>query len=184
MTKYLPLLGALLFSSSAADAIDKPDKGKIRVYVMAETTDEEGVAKPNAEDLANSVKDINKRLKKKKWIEPAETEESAEMILRVLDRRKDKHQGNVIRYKLTAGEFEAEDTYGAVGLLEHAGGSMGHHDADGGELPIVTSSSIDRKATDVYYDWKTIADGMARTLNHFAEQNYQRLIAIRESKKP
>jgi hypothetical protein len=40
-------------------------------------------------------------------------------------------------------------------------------------------AGISKKQSQTFQSWKTIADGLARTLNHFAESNYERIIALR-----
>ena len=182
MTRYGIALTVLLASAVAVAAADKPTEGKIRVYTFTRTLDESGAEKANAEDLRESVEDIQKRIKKMKWIENADSEEDAEMVFEVLDRRDDEDEGYLLSYELTAGEFHTKDHYGAMGILRHAGGDLPRYDQRGGEQAIVTSSGFSRKHEEKYWSWKAIADGMARTLNHFAQSNYERLIAVRESR--
>lgn len=163
---------------AVALAPDKPRDGKIRVYVVAETMSPEGEEKRNAPELSDSANEIRKRLKKMKWIEPAEDESQAEMHFVVVDRFQDERAGYALRYRVTAGDFEAEDDYGEVAVVEHAGGGVAHHDRRGGEMPM--TAGVARKGRQTFQSWKTIADGLARTLDHFAENNYERLIALRE----
>ncbi|HSF16087.1 MAG TPA: hypothetical protein VLK65_11100 [Vicinamibacteria bacterium] len=157
----------------------KPTEGKIRVTVVAETMDAEGNEKPNAGGLLDSAEEIRKRVKKMKWIEPVEEESQAEMHFVVVDRSQDKESGYALRYRLKAGDFEAEDDYGEFAVVEHAGGTPGIYDRQGGEMPMTAGVAMEHKQT--YQSWKTIADGLARTLDHFAENNYDRLIAIRKT---
>ena len=157
----------------------KPKEGKIRVYVVAETTDAEGNEKPDAGGLLDSAEEIRKRIKKMKWIEPVEDESQAEMRFVVVDRSEDKESGYALRYRLKAGDFDAEDDYGEFAVVEHAGGTPGNYDRQGGEMPMTTGVAMKNKQT--FQSWKTIADGLARTLDHFAENNYERLLAIRKA---
>ena len=113
-----------------------------------------------------------------KWVEPVEDESQADMHFVVLDRFQDDDAGLALRYRLTAGDFESEDDYGEVAVVEHAGGGVANFDRTGGEVPM--TSGISKKQTQTFQSWKTIADGLARTLNHFAESNYDRLTALRE----
>jgi hypothetical protein len=168
---------ALATLMAAPLALDKPKDGKIRVYVVAETTNAAGQERPNAKELLDSAKEIRKRVKKMKWIELVEDESQAEMHFVVIDRFQDDETGYALRYRLTAGDFDAERDYGEVAVVEHAGGGVAHHDSRGGEVPMI--AGISKKQSQTFQSWKTIADGLARTLNHFAESNYERIIALR-----
>ena len=151
----------------------KPEHGKVRIYVTADT-EHEGV-KQRASELEESARDLRVHLKKQKWLEPVTEEaaiETADIRFRVLARRKDPEKGFVLRYHLDAGAFKTEDEFSYEGEALATGGTraLGF---DG-----FSNATEGRQ----HLKWGELAKHLAASLNNFAEANYQRIINQRDQK--
>jgi hypothetical protein len=156
----LALVGALQALSSK----DEPSRGKVRVFVLADSAGVEGLPQTARAELHQSARELQKRIKGLKWLALAESEESAELVLRILARHEDPYRGYVVRYRLDASEFRTEDEFVSAGEPESVGG--------GGPVSVSGRSRFEGRRSSA---WGELAKGLARWLDRFAESNYERL---------
>jgi hypothetical protein len=145
-------------------------QGKVRLFVAADATrDFEGVSQRESE-LEQTAKDVRKSLRKSRWIEVTETEEGADVIVRILGRRKSPDEGLALGYSLHAGDFRTEDEF--VYNEEAASSSRSR------------STSIDQpgghERDQRGAKWSDIARRFGASLEFFAESNYELILKQRK----
>ena len=166
-------MSALSFPPRAAvgaNAKDGPPKGRIRIFVAADTTGVPGQASRQS-DVDESVKEVGKRVRALNWLQLADRPEDADVIVTVVSRRKDSNKGLVLSYILQAGEHRVEDEFAFQGGTEITGGTR-TLSSDG------RTNYEGRRAL----SWDELAKQFAESLEGFAKANYDRILRQREQR--
>jgi hypothetical protein len=145
-------------------------QGKVRIFVAsAATRDFQGVRQRES-DLAETAKDVRKSLRKSRWIEVTDDVEGADVIVRILGRRKSPDEVLALGYSLEAGDFKTEDEF--VYSEQAALGTRGR------------TTSIDKpggfEETLRPTRWSDVARRFGASLEIFAESNYELILKRRK----
>ncbi len=156
-----------------ANAEDGPSKGRIRVFVAADT--ERAVPRHEVRqvDVEESAKELRKRAKGLDWFQLADRPEDADLVVTVTGRRQDPNKGYVLSYILEAGEYRVEDEFAFAGGTEITGGTRALG-SDG-------RTNYEGRRT---LSWAELSKQFAKSLESFARANYDRMLRQREQRRP
>jgi hypothetical protein len=96
---------ALALMVPGTSSNDDP-RGQARVFVTAEVAAEDGFTKLNAKDLRDSAEDLRKQFQKRKGLVLAPDEQSADIVIAVVDRML--YQGKETAYRQTGQTIQAD----------------------------------------------------------------------------
>jgi hypothetical protein len=165
-TLFLVFLGMRAFTSPS----QKPSHGKVLIHVSAEAGGVYNGTQQREMDLEESARDLEKSLKGSKWLELTEDEETADVRVRILGRRVDRDKGFALGYALDAGAYKTEDEFLYAGDSIATGGGRSR---DAREM----NDSMQPKKT---LGWTEVAKKFGRSLDGFAEGNYDRIVSQRK----
>jgi hypothetical protein len=145
-------------------------QGKIRILVAADATREFGGVRQRESELAQTVRDVRKSLRNSKWIEVTEDVEGADVIVRILGRRKSPDEGLALGYSLAAGDFRTEDEFAySEQASSTSRGRTTHIDRPGGAEGTLRGAA-----------WSDAARRFGESLELFAQTNYELILARRK----
>jgi hypothetical protein len=156
-----------------ASAQDRPTRGRIQVFVTANTERAVAGGAVRQVDVDESANDVRKRAKGLDWFQLADRPENADLVITITGRRKDPNKGFVLNYILEAGDYKVEDEFTFEGGTELTGGirTLG---SDG------RTSHEGRRPQ----SWDEVARQFTRSLEGFAKANYDRILRQRERRQP
>jgi hypothetical protein len=164
------LLLVSLFLPAFATPSQKPSQGRVRMYVSADASGVYKGAQQLAVDLEESARDLRKSLKKSDWIEVVDEEKDADVRLRIVGRRVDPDKGFALGYSLDAGAYKTEDEFLYSGESIPTGGGRSRDARD-------MSDDLQPRKT---LGWSELAKKFGRSLEEFAESNYDRIVSQRK----
>jgi hypothetical protein len=165
-------VGLLAFTQPAsvsASAQDKPLKGRIRLYVAANTERAAAGQVSRQVDVDESANEVRKRAKGLDWVQLVDRPEDADLVVTLTGRRKDPNRGFVLSYVLESGEHKMEGDFASEGGTEITGGTR----ALGSDGRTNYEGRQSRS-------WEELAKQFARSLENFAKANYDRILRGRE----
>lgn len=164
------LLFVFVCLSSLATASQKPSQGKVLIHVSTGANAVYKGVEQRSSDLEESARDLRKSLKKSKWLEVADSEEEADIRLRILGRRKDQELGFTLGYALDAGAYKTEDEFFYSGESVATGGGRSR------DARTMSDAMQPRKTL----GWGQLEKEFGRSLEEFARSNYDRIVAQRK----
>jgi len=156
-------------SSVTASAQDRPPKGKIRLFVAADTGRAATGQVSRQVDVDESANELRKRAKGLDWVQLVDRQDDADLVVTLTGRRKDPNRGFVLSYILEAGAHKVEDEFASEGGTEITGGTR----ALGSDGRTNYEGRQSRS-------WEELARQFARSLESFAKANYDRILRQRE----
>jgi hypothetical protein len=96
-------------ASVTASAQDRPPKGKIRLFVAANTERAVPGQVSRQVDVDESANELRKRAKGLDWVQLVDRQDDADLVVTLTGRRKDPNRGFVLSYILEAGAHKVEE---------------------------------------------------------------------------
>ena len=158
-------------SSVTASAQDRPPKGKIRLFVAADTGRAATGQVSRQVDVDESANELRKRAKGLDWVQLVDRQDDADLVVTLTGRRKDPNRGFVLSYILEAGAHKVEDEFASEGGTEITGGTR----ALGSDGRTNYEGRQSRS-------WEDLAKQFARSLENFAKANYDRILRERKQR--
>jgi len=156
-------------SSVTASAQDRPPKGKIRLFVAADTGRAATGQVSRQVDVDESANELRKRAKGLDWVQLVDRQDDADLVVTLTGRRKDPNRGFVLSYILEAGAHKVEDEFASEGGTEITGGTR----ALGSDGRTNYEGRQSRS-------WEELAKQFAKSVESFAKANYDRILRQRE----
>ena len=156
-------------SSVTASAQDRPPKGKIRLFVAADTGRAATGQVSRQVDVDESANELRKRAKGLDWVQLVNRQDDADLVVTLTGRRKDPNRGFVLSYILEAGAHKVEDEFASEGGTEITGGTR----ALGSDGRTNYEGRQSRS-------WEELAKQFAKSVESFAKANYDRILRQRE----
>ena len=156
-------------ASVTASAQDRPPKGKIRLFVAANTERAVPGQVSRQVDVDESANELRKRAKGLDWVQLVDRQDDADLVVTLTGRRKDPNRGYVLSYILEAGAHKVEDEFASEGGTEITGGTRALG-SDG------RTNHEGRQSR----SWEELAKQFARSVESFAKANYDRILRQRE----
>ena len=166
---YLCILPLAQPAFVTASAQDRPARGKIRLFVAANTERAVPGQVTRQVDVDESANELRKRAKGLDWVQPVDRLDDADLVVTLTGRRKDPNRGFVLSYILEAGTYKVEDEFASEGGTEVTGGTR----ALGSDGRTNYEGRQSRS-------WEDLARQFAKSVESFAKANYDRILRQRE----